>query len=254
MKKIIAIILACALVCSAALAMTSCGKSGDGDSVSDSSMTIRSAKAGSKFDKQDTTVTIIGVGDVSLGMTKDEVEAVLGKPKNIETSDTLGEVWYYQDYNIDVSFFDDVAGAMSAGALDAETVMLKSRNLYLDCTFDEVIAAFYDNGKKKRIDFIAEIKKQKLGDTLLKEYSGVDAYYLYGDLFDDSVTECGYVQHMPGDEMISEYDSIIYNYVELDEGSKTAGYYYTLSFDTYTDGDGTDRIGYMYLSREHRGE
>lgn len=253
MKKLSGIILACALLCAMALSLTACQPSNGGENATGSSLS-RFAGAGRKFTKDDTVVAFIGVGSVSLGMTKDEVEAVLGKPKEVKQDDIRGEVWCYQNGNFDVSFHDDEAEVMTAGAVDDKKVMLKSRTLYLNSTFDEVIAAFYNDGKEKRIDFITEIKKRKLGDTLLKEYAGVDAYYLYGDLFDDSVTECGYVQHMPGDEEVPEYDSIVYNYVELDEGSQTAGYYYTLSFDTYTDDDGTARVGYMYLSRTYQGE
>lgn len=254
MKKILGMILACALLCTAAISLTACHKADEGKSVSDSGQSSRSAQSDSEFTDKDITLTVLGVGDVSLGMTKEEVEEALGKPTTTKDDKTRGEVWYYQDVNFDVSFQDDAAAVMTAGALDDKTVMLKSRKLYLDDTFENTIAAFYDNGKKRHIDFISEIKKRKLGNELLKEYGGVDAYYLYGDLFDDSVTACGYVEHIAAEENASEYQRIVYTYVHLDEGSSVAGHYYTLSFDTYTDPDSPTRTGSLYLGCEYRAE
>lgn len=254
MKKMLGIILSCALLCTAVLSLAACHKADEENTVSDSGQSSRLVQSGDEFTKDDTVVTVIGVGDVALGMTKEEVEEALGKPKQIKQDDTRGEVWYYQNVNFDVSFQDDVAAVMTAGALDDKTVMLKSRKLYLDDTFENTIAAFYDNGKKKRIDFISEIKKRELGDELLKEYAGVDAYYLYGDLFDDSVTACGYVEHIAEEGDTSEHDRIVYTYVDLDEGSSVAGHYYTLSFGTYTDPDSPTRTGSLYLGCEYCGE
>lgn len=254
MKKLWGMLLVCALLCTVVLSLTACHKAGEEETVSDSGQSSRSAQSDSEFTDKDITVTVLGMGDVSLGMTKEEVEEALGKPTTTKKDSTRGEVWYYQDVNFDVSFQDDAAAVMTAGALDDKTVMLKSRKLYLDDTFENTIAAFYDNGKKKHIDFISEIKKRKLGDELLKEYGGVDAYYLYGNLFDESVTACGYVEHIAGEDDKDEYDRIVYTYVDLDEGSSVAGHYYTLSFKTYTDPDSPTRTGSMYLAREYRGE
>ena len=257
-KKLLGTILVCALLCSAVLSATGCGKSDDKNNVSDSNMSSDVSdesgdvvKAGNEFAKDDAAVTVKDFGDVSLGMAKDKIKAVMGEPKDMEQDDILGEIWHYGDGYCDVYFDDDVVNSISFSTFSNEKVSLKTTGLHVGSTFDEVISSFYDNGKKEKIDFVSEIKDRNLGDDLLKQYENIDAYYLYGNLFDEGVASCGYVIHMPSDGVKDEYDCAVYNYIDFDEGSDSSGYLYTLSLDMYTDDDGTDRVGYINIERQY---
>ncbi len=87
----------------------------------------------------------IGLEDIKFGMHRKEVEAILGKPSDVElysyseTEDDLTEVWHYDELEFSLSFddADDWKMIMIADSNDNHTL---NDNYILGKTFEEVVA------------------------------------------------------------------------------------------------------------------
>lgn len=159
MKKMVCTIMACAVACSMAVAaMTSCTIKISKNSGNNVSSTSSNANNGSlynndephKFSKEDA-----GVNGVTLGMSMDEVSAILGEPNETdedEYSSTSIIQWTYgenrsHDYSLEFKKTEDLDEYILYGIYVYYENVSLNNGLHVGSSKDDVIAAFTDDGQ-----------------------------------------------------------------------------------------------------------
>lgn len=177
MKKNI-IVLAALLLCAGVL--TGCGSHGFGggkdlDIVSSSDIVSSDVQlTPHKFDRSDLTVN----GKISLGMTPDEVKAVMGAPESEETF--TNDNFIYGAYTtatyggLTLTFFDVTGGEnFTLGTIYSESEAdIFARGLHIGSTADEVLAAFTRDEQSQPLYFSG--MEEKYGDYIYGNYNRED--------------------------------------------------------------------------------
>ena len=219
MKKNILVIIAL-LLCAGILA--SCGtdrlQGGEDGDIASSEV----QPAPHKFGKSDLTVN----DKISLGMTLDDVKAVMGNPQNEETftnDDFIYGAYTTATYDgLTLTFFDAAGGDnLTLGTVYSESESdTFARGLHIGCTADEVLAAFTSDGESQPLYFSGV--EEKCGDYIYGNYNRENlidlkpkgalefAYVTRWQVEDDAYTQYT-IEYYYGDPLNWNEDETAYN-------------------------------------------